>query len=116
MAPLCLTVLFPQMGAGPALPGVVGGLGANCTRKPEALGEHDQRRGGHASLASASTAGPVTMAAGPPQTRWFLLLNLENFTAAPTMNLYSVVNSVSLISMYLFPFLITFAFPSCIYN
>lgn len=26
------------------------------------------------------------------------------------MNLYSVVNSVSLISMYLFPFLITFSF------
>lgn len=58
----------------------------------------------------------VTMAASLVQTRWFLLPNLENFMVAPTMDLYSAVNSVSLISMHLSPFLITFAFPSCIYN
>lgn len=43
------------------------------------------------------------MAASLVQTRWFLLPNLENFTVAPTLDLYPAVNSVSLISVYLFP-------------
>lgn len=104
------------MDAGPAFPEVVLGPVGQLYQEaqdPEGAGSEAGR---HASLDSPSAAGSVTMAASPPQTRWFLLLNLENFTTAPTMNLYSVVNSVSLISMYLFPFLITFAFPSRIYN
>lgn len=90
---------------------------ASFTRKPRSCRDHDQRheeRNGFARQPQG--CGSVTMAATPLQARWFLLPNLENFTAAPTMNLYSVVNSVCLISMYLFPFLITFAFPSRIYN
>lgn len=115
-APLRLAVPFPQMGTGPALPGWIEAWGPIVPGRGSPSGSRIRGGGGHASLASASALGPVTMAASPLQTRWFLLLNLENFTAAPTMNLYSVVNSVSLISMYLFPFLITFAFPSRIYN
>lgn len=65
-------------------------------------------RGKQTSLISQIQGGTVTMAASLVQTRWFLLPNLENFTVAPTMNLYSAVNSVSLISMHLSPFLITF--------
>ena len=91
---------------------------ANFTSKPKTCREHDQRAGKTHPIRQPqpSAAGAVTMAANPPKPRWFLLPNLEKFKAAPTMNLYSVVNSVSLISMYLFPFLITFPFPSRIYN
>lgn len=60
-------------------------------------------RGRQTSLINWIQRGAVTMAAGLMQTRWFLLPNLENFTVAPTMNLYSAVNSVSPISMHLFP-------------
>lgn len=105
------------MGTGPALPAAVGGLLANFTRKPKTQRGQDHRREDTPRLVrQLPDLGFCHHGSQPSADQVVFITELGKLYPAPTMNLYSVVNSVSLISMYLFPFLITLAFPSRIYN